>query len=1125
MNASPVLSLSSSELAGLVRAVDPAALLVPARILRRVIKKHRGLGGLGLNVPHARCYAIDRDTLLRIAGRGELGLAAGSSLADVVLLLPRPENVMLRQRPPGEVLRDAWRLLFHGEVDRALTGRTWSAPELRQRIEGIGRVSFEEARAVLRQENDLFDPDDDAEVYREFAAVYLELRLFDPHRLGQFFPTVLDPDAVDAILAADVDATPLLERTRPAGAVGPVLPPHAAEPAPPPAVPAGPESARPGELRAQADEVSRRGNQVKAAILRYKALQLAPPTQAGSLRGSARGEIDQLAARLERALRFPASERPDWARCLTALLEPASRGFWPVEARLLYDLQKVCLDNERDLYAVDMVEWFVSWFRRPIKRHLPDQPLVLTVEHLRSALARLTVAHVGDEERLRLRELLESALHHAEEQLRTRLRPRLVESLDAVALMPRNAAERFSRDRLVEELLDRVAERHFLSMGDLRDALSRSRIKLPDLRGPIEFFVGDSLLRCNRLLAVAMDGVYRRGEIYLRWLQRLTSLFFANPVGRWLTLYLLLPALGSVFIIKGLNELFELAHKHLHLPHVAIPEFDGISYLALALFLLPMLHWPAFRRGVLRGLHFVWLGVRGLVHDLPAAILRLPVVRLVLQSRAYLFFYQFLGKPLACTLPVTAVLWLVGAEPEWTWGLSAGVLVLASVVINTPLGLLAEETTTDWLVRTWQLIRDDLVPGLFRFIIYLFNRFKERVERIIYTVDEWLRFRSGESTLSLAVKAVLGLVWSVVTYVVRFGINLLLEPQINPIKHFPVVTVSHKFLLPLTVPAGAGELSPLGSVAASVFGLGVRRANRLAFFVVFGMPGIFGFLAWELKENWRLYRANASPTLDPEMVGSHGEQVIQLMRPGFHSGTLPKLYARLRSASGKAERKREEGLHHVEEGMRHFVERELVDVLRGSANWNLSASLAVGEVWLGTNRIRCELCCAGLAGASVLLDLAHQAGRLVASVARTGWLDALTDSQRAVFTTALTGLYKKAGVDLVREHLQAVLPAGVVVDLRRDGLFVWADADRTRGGLYDLDRPEAAVQAVDGGLDVPGHTRDVLFSAQPVAWSAWVEAWERDQAGKEQEPLVPGFVLLPPVPPAPEGPAGDPVTG
>jgi hypothetical protein len=1110
MSAPAITSLSSGELARLIQAADPAALLVSPRILRRVIKKHRGLGGLGLNVPHARSFLIDRDSLLRIAGPGELGLSDTSSLAAEVLLLPRPDEAWRRHRPAGEVLHDTWRRLFHGEVDRALSGRTWSPAEVRERIERIGRVSFEEARAILRQENDLFDPDDDHEVYCEFAAVYLELRRFEPERLEQFFPTILEPDAVDAVLAGDVDAAAILARTRPAGAPGPVLPPAQHVRPAAPEVP-GTDSGPPGVLRLRAEDVARKGNQVRAAILRYKALAAgAPPTQAGSLRGAARGDIDLLVVRLERALRFPAADRADWARCLVALLEPAAQGFWPVEARLLYDLQKVCVDKERPIFAVDLVEWFVSWFRRPIKRPLPDQPLVLTVEHLRKALGRLTVARISDEVRDRLRELLESVLHDAESQLRARLAPRLVEALDSVGLMPRNVAERFSRDRLVEELLDRVAERHFLTMSDLRDALARSRVKLPDLRNPVEFLSGDPLISANRNLARAVDGVYHRGEIYLRWLQRLTSLFFGNPVGRLLTLYLLLPALGAVFIIKGINELFELLHKGLHLPEIQIPEFDGASYVALALFLLPMLHWPAFRHGVLRGLHYTWLVVRGLLHDLPAAVLRLPAVKLVLQSAAYLALYQFVGKPLAATLPVTVLLWLVGVEPDWVWSISIVLLVLSAVLINTRIGLLAEETTTDWLVRTWQLIRDDLVPGLFRSIIYVFNRFKERVERIIYTVDEWLRFRPGDSRLSFASKMVLGLVWFVITYIIRFAINLLIEPQVNPIKHFPVVTVSHKFLLPLTVPPGTGELSPLGAVVAGVFGMGVKEANRTAFAVVWGIPGIFGFLAWELKENWRLYRANASPTLEAEMVGSHGEQVIHLLRPGFHSGTLPKLYAKLRRSSGSAERKAEEGLHHVEQGLGHFAQRELIDVLRGSTGWNLSASLALGRVWLGTNRIRFELSCAGLAGDSVLIDFLHQNGRLLASVVRTGFLDGLTTEQRAVFTTALTGLYKKAGVDLVRQHLEAVLPAGAVLDVTREALFVWADADRTRGVVYDLDDPDARVRLVgDGGLDVPGHTRDVLFSAQPVSWSRWVEEWERDQAGKVPEPLLPGVVVLP----------------
>ena len=83
------------------------------------------------------------------------------------------------------------------------------------------------------------------------------------------------------------------------------------------------------------------------------------------------------------------------------------------------------------------------------------------------------------------------------------------------------------------------------------------------------------------------------------------------------------------------------------------------------------------------------------------------------------------------------------------------------------------------------------------------------VERQLYAVDEWLRFRGGDSQGSLAMKAILGLVWFPIAYVFRFVFYLLVEPQINPVKHFPVVTVSHKVIWPM-VPQLVGAHRTLG---------------------------------------------------------------------------------------------------------------------------------------------------------------------------------------------------------------------------------------------------------------------------------------------------------------------------
>ena len=66
------------------------------------------------------------------------------------------------------------------------------------------------------------------------------------------------------------------------------------------------------------------------------------------------------------------------------------------------------------------------------------------------------------------------------------------------------------------------------------------------------------------------------------------------------------------------------------------------------------------------------------------------------------------------------------------------------------------------------------------------------------------------------------------------------------------------------------------------------------------MPGIFGFLVWEFRENWRLYAANRPKGLRPVPLGPHGETMPRLLRPGFHSGTLPKRFAKLRRAERRA---------------------------------------------------------------------------------------------------------------------------------------------------------------------------------------------------------------------------------
>jgi hypothetical protein len=282
--------------------------------------------------------------------------------------------------------------------------------------------------------------------------------------------------------------------------------------------------------------------------------------------------------------------------------------------------------------------------------------------------------------------------------------------------------------------------------------------------------------------------------------------------------------------------------------------------------------------------------------------------------------------------------------------------------------------------------------------------------------------------------------------------------------------------------------------------LGRVIAHAIAWVNVFFIPGVFGFLVWELKENWRLYESNRAAGLGPVMVGHHGETLVRLLRPGLHSGTIPKLFAKLRHAERTAHRggdwrparKHREALYHVKNGIRHFVDRELVFLLNQSPRWQ-PLCLAVGTVELGTNRIRIGLECRTLSAANLEIAFDIHAGWLVAGIVEPGWLDQLAEPQRQALLTALTGLYKLAGVDLVREHIDHSLGSrALAYTVAEDRLVVRAEsAPEVVYSLRDGERIQP--QAVGGDVckDWPVlSAQELLFRQVAVSWSAWVETWE-----------------------------------
>src|SRR5262249_27856055 len=109
-----------------------------------------------------------------------------------------------------------------------------------ERIRCIGSAAFSEIRLVLEQERLLLPSPspchlprsrgkgqgegDESTIYVEFAALYLELRIFAPHLLRAYFPTIECIDEIGSLLGQDVDSAGLLAETRLVGALDPADP-------------------------------------------------------------------------------------------------------------------------------------------------------------------------------------------------------------------------------------------------------------------------------------------------------------------------------------------------------------------------------------------------------------------------------------------------------------------------------------------------------------------------------------------------------------------------------------------------------------------------------------------------------------------------------------------------------------------------------------------------------------------------------------------------------------------------------------------------------------------------------------------------------------------------------------
>lgn len=1110
-------------------------LLVDPRLLRRVIVAHRALGGLGLQVPHTHCYGLTSEALRRLSVGLDLQLEAQH---EEVVLLARQAPSQLDRARPARLLGQLWRTIFHVrvhlELERSTRSGMLTEPLVRRRIDHIGQIEFEEIRAALRHDDLVLPPYDEREQYIEFVALYLELKHFAPALLASTFPGLLDQARIDALIAEDLDAARLLERSCPEGAEAQstvlldapgTMTGQASRP---------PQEARRMVSRRQAKRYARgadaargEGNSVRALLLRTAAARAYPegdPTRS-QLTADARGDLRALGERLNAALNKPGGLDPEparvqWDSILWMLADEASEGRFSVEARLLYDLQLAAVASEVEHSAVDLFTWARHLGKVPVVRPLPATRELRVARHLRDAGARVKDTRIDARDRKVLAKTMRWARERAERNVREALEPKLLAGLEEVGLRPHNLPERTARDKLMAELLDRAVEHGFVSFPDLRDAVARNQLKLEDMRDGRELLRGDALLALDGLLARSLDGVYRGGEVYLRGFHRGSSAFFGTRVGRSLFLYLILPALAALFVLKGVELV--VVHPVAALLGVEAPAwltplaghlplesrliaFGGAMVAALGLIHVSWLRGAAWFVLSALGVALLTIFVR-----VPRWVLRRQFVRQLLATR---LVRATLRRVLLPAAVVGLLCWLTPLDALGSWAIPIVVVAFAGLcaAMTSRVGELSEELFFDWLAPRWRVFNHQLLPNALRLVVDLFRRLSDALERGMYRVDELLRFRRGQSRFVLVLKAAAGLVWFVIAYVVRLYFTLLVEPEINPVKHFPVATVAHKLSLPYLatlVEVSTALFSPLGPVVAGV--LGAVTATLL--------PSAAGFLAWELKENWKLYRESRPDVLRPVTLGAHGETLAGLLVPGLHSGTLPKVYERLRrGAQREDERLRaqpkepqgrraegyrgafREAIEHVEGALRRCVEREIIALLTQSPGWPYGP-LEVAGLDVGSNRIRVRVSCRRLGEAPIEITLEEQGGFVVASLTRLGWLSAIGPDEpevRVRVENALVGFYQLAAVDLVREQLAAVLGREVPYDIDDGRLLMWRDdfhseiSFKLRGSFR---RPlvRGKVRGRSPGEPPPVlDRRELIFQWDPVGWEEWIDAWDR----------------------------------
>ncbi|MCG6942729.1 MAG: sulfite exporter TauE/SafE family protein [Thiohalocapsa sp.] len=648
---------------------------------------------------------------------------------------------------------------------------------------------------------------------------------------------------------------------------------------------------------------------------------------------------------------------------------------------LLRNLEQALAEHRSDYYRLRLGHWLLSLGRQRLSEPLPFQTLLKALRAMDTGRARLDEMPwpIADVERFG--RVLDSLRARVTARLDAQLMPRVAQAMREADFVPRDHRERVAAHKMQQELLDVIKQRRTLKFTDVRDIVARNILRLPDPT-LAEFFRGDRLARFDRTAARALPGVYRRGEIYIKGLQQLSAPLFGTSLGRILSRYLLVPFGAAYLLLKSIDLLIGMLPHDAAVIQLAIPMhivlLGGLSSLVMHTGIgrhIALVLW----RGLVAALRFVFF-------DGLNQLLRWPPLAALLSTGLVRGIGRHLVQPLLIgILPLIPIYMLavfveeVPIQPGF-W-LVVLAFALGTLARNTPAGRRFLDNLSTRVGVYLRRINQTLVVGLIQSLLTFFKEVNRGFSQLLYRVDEALMHHLGERVEGAVFKVLVTPVWRLAESLIQFYVTVLVEPQVNPVKHFPIVSIGHKLLLPFLPAITAAFVDVSHSILPKVV------AYPLVTLTIVLLPGLFGFFVWELKENWKLYQANhreglaaanhgpdmlpglehgrggAAPLpVEPAAVGPHGESVRGLMARGFHAGALPKGFDRLRRVL-RAEMRDQEPhprrllraqrqLREVEHAFCVFFDREFTYALRERCR---DPNCCLQRVETGTPRIATNL--------------------------------------------------------------------------------------------------------------------------------------------------------------------------